>query len=117
MDYQALLYDPVYLVQGVSATLALSAGPTLEGLTALDKTAGVDISVGGASAQDIVPAAVLRVRELGARSVEVTALPKATITFNGKRWNVRSYKLRPSPNGEKDGEVYLILSGGVEVVP
>lgn len=114
MDFQALLYNPVYGVIGVQAVLAI--GTHVEtGLTVLDKTRGVDLVkefgdvTTNVAIQTIVPAAVLRAAELIEREIDVEALIDATITFNAKSWRVRSYRLRPSPNGEGDGEIYLLL--------
>jgi len=111
VDYQALLYDPIYLALGVPATLTLDSGEVLDAI-ALDKTAGIDLGLGESNAQTVVPAAVVRARELGAKGVSPKELPNATLLMNGMSWDVRSYRLKPSPLGERDGEVYLILGGG-----
>lgn len=109
MDYQSLLYDPIYNTVGVAAILTLndSAEP-IDGLTVVDKTTGVDIGE-TVEAQVIVPAAIIRAVELAAKSVTVEELPKAKIEFNEKAWLIVSYRLLPSPNGEADGEVFLLL--------
>jgi len=108
MDYQALLYNPIYAIQGVPAVLTL-ADSEYEDLTILDKTAGVDIGE-DVNIQTIRPVGVLRVAELTARGVSVDSLEGARIAFNGLSWEVTSYRVKPSPKGERDGEVYLILS-------
>lgn len=110
MDYQATLYDPIYSVQGVDATLTLEGAlAPLTGLTVLDKTGGVDVGSNEMNVQTILPAAVLRVVELTARGVDVDSLPRAVLEFNDSTWRVKSYRPKPSPKGERDGEVYLIL--------
>lgn len=109
MDYQNTLYGPIYLAQGVDALLTLADNRMAE-IVVLDKTAGIDIGESGGQLQTIKPAAAVRVPDLTERGIEVTDLPRAKIFFNGFQWTVTSYKLRPSPNGERDGEAYLILT-------
>lgn len=117
IDYGALLYGPNYLILGVEAVLTLPATDGAEiTLTALDKTAGVEIggsSVDGrdnsfTTVQTILPAAVVRASEL--LGVDLTDLEDSRLAMNGKTWRVKSYMLKPSPKGEGDGEIYLILS-------
>lgn len=114
IDFQTLLYDPIYLVQGVLVTLTLSAangGTVYEDLTAVDKTIGADVGDKGAQVQTIKPVAALRVRELLDSGLTVAKLSKAKLQMNDFEWTVTSYKLIPSPRGENDGEVLLILAG------
>ena len=114
IDYQSLLYDPIYLVQGVPASLTLVGGSVF-GVTVLDKTSGIDIGDSTAQVQTIKPAAVVRVAELRAAGIVAEYLPKASITFSGFQWKITSTRLRPSPNGENDGELFLILTAKVAV--
>jgi hypothetical protein len=110
MDYQSLLYNPNYLIFGVEGTLTL---PGTDGdvivLAAIDKTSGVEVG-GSADVQTILPAAVVRASELS--SISLTDLEDATLVLNSKTWVVKSHMLKPSPKGEADGEVYLILYEG-----
>jgi len=108
MDYDAVLYDPIYAVQGVSATLTIGA-TVYEELTALDKTSGIDTGEQGPLVQTIRPAACFRVSELLSRGVTVASLTGATLEMNGLQWKVSSHRAKPSPNGEAKGEVFLIL--------
>lgn len=109
MDYQAILFDPIYAIQGVPAILHV--GASHYPLTVLDKSGGADLTFGGGAGavQALVPSAVVRVAEIRAYGIEANDLDGATITFNEFSWKVDSHKLRPSPKGERDGEVYLIL--------
>lgn len=108
IDYASLLYSPVYSVLGVEAVLTLPGTDGAEiTLTALDKTAGVEVG-GSVEVQTILPAAVVRASELS--SVDLTDLEDSSLAMNGKTWRVKSYMLKPSPKGEGDGEVYLVLS-------
>lgn len=115
MDYQALLFDPIYSIQGVPAALLLANGTLLDSLTALDKTAGIDVGGGDVQVQTIAPAAVLRVAELTARGVALDDLIKAKLLMNGNEWRVNSHRPKPSPKGQRDGEVYLILGSQREL--
>lgn len=108
MDWQASMYDPVYNALGVSATLA-SAGGQSGTLTAVDKTAGILIPDARTQIDTIRPVALVRARELEAAGILVSDLPEGTITLNGATWRIKSYQPRPSPQGEVDGEIMLIL--------
>lgn len=112
MDYQSILFGPLYDIHGVPAQLILSDGTPFDSLVAIDKTSGIDTSFGGdvGNVQTIQPAAVLRVQEMLTRGLRPEETPEATLTLNGSKWRVVSYKARPTPNGESDGEVYLILA-------
>lgn len=107
MDYQAVLYDPIYNSLGVLATLTSSGGVTAT-VRVLDKTAGVAID-DPVKIETIVPAAKVRVVELTENDIALTDLPQGQITFNGSTWRIKSYKPMPSPNGESDGQALLIL--------
>lgn len=110
MDFQALLFDPIYLVQGVDATLTLAGvSESIDGLTVLDKTGGIAIEGDGPDVQTILPAAVIRVAELTAKGVTARQVIRAILEFNGKRWRVKTYRPKPSPKGELDGELFLLL--------
>lgn len=110
MDYQAILYDPIYNTQGVDAVLAFASGEQYD-LVVLDKTLGIDVG-DGVQAQTIRPAAVARIPELTALGIGIERFMEegTKITFNGFTWNIETTRNRPSPNGELDGEVFMFLS-------
>lgn len=111
MDYGALLYGPIYAALGVPALLTPVDGEPGILVTAIDKTAGVEVATSGSfDVLTIKPAAAIRVRELAALGVALAALDEATLLLNGKSWRVRSHMLKPGPQGEHKGEVFLILS-------
>lgn len=108
IDYQSLLYGPAHYIIGVDAVLvfeATDAEPIT--LTVIDKTSGIDTSR-EVDVQTIEPACVARMSEMA--GVDLDDLRGSAITFNGKTWHIGSHRLRPSPKGEADGEIYLILS-------
>jgi hypothetical protein len=125
MDYQAILFDPIYMIQGVPARITLDSDYVSEfpsesesedgvfDLTVIDKTAGVDLSFGGdaGNVATLVPAASVRVKELTAHGLTAEMLVQGAIEFNGATWTIKSTKPRPSLKGEGDGELYLILTG------
>ncbi len=110
IDFSAILYGPVHAVLRVPVTLTL-AGTSAEVETyALDKTTGVELAMGGGpDVQTVKPAAVMRAADLTDLEIAFEDLPDATLEMTGSTWRVQSYVVRPSPNGESDGEVYLIL--------
>lgn len=109
MDYQSLLYDPIYSTTAVAGTITFEDSTPPMDVSVIDKTTGVDI---GDTVQEqvIVPAATMRVKEVLDKGLsEFSQLLGATIAFNNKSWSIESYRLLPSPNGERDGEVFIIL--------
>ena len=111
MDYGALLYSPVYATLGVPAQLTLAEGEPGILVTAIDKTSGIEVAGGGAfDVLTIKPAAAIRVHELATLGVALADLDESTLSLNGQLWRVRSHMLKPSPRGEAEGEVFLILS-------
>lgn len=107
MDYAALLYGPIYDALGVPATLTLPGddGEVIE-LTALDKTAGVEVG-SNVEVKTVEPGAVVRRSDLA--DVTLADLRGAELELNGVTWTVRNHMLKPSPKGEADGEVVLLL--------
>jgi hypothetical protein len=41
--------------------------------------------------------------------IPVADLPEGQITLNGQTWRIKTYQPMPSPGGEADGEIMLIL--------
>lgn len=110
MDYRALLLDPIYDNIGVPAVITLADGVTFVELTAIDKTAGVEIGDNKAKVESIEPGACIRVYEWKALGRVPLELEDATMQLNGSVWDVQSFKIRPSPGGPRDGEFLLILA-------
>ncbi len=107
--WQANLYDKVYNSPiGVAAAIASSGGQSAT-VTVIDKTSGILIADARTQIDSILPVAVVRARELEANAIAVSDLSEGEITFNGATWRIKSYRMDPSPEGEPDGEVRLIL--------
>jgi hypothetical protein len=109
-------YNPLYEAFGVSATLTLAENNVAyAGLTVIDKTQGVEVTLGGdVSMMTIKPACVVRTAELAANGIEFGKLGGSRIIFNGKTWRIENRLPRPSPAGEMSGELYLIVIEDVD---
>lgn len=104
IDWQVQLYDPAFTTLGTEARLA--SGSTF---TVIDRTAGVNVPDGRTQVDTVRPACDVRAAELAASAITVSDLPEDQITFNGQTWRIKSYIPLPSPAGESDGLVRLIL--------
>jgi hypothetical protein len=121
-DYSALLYDPVYAVLGVSATLTHRVGisvfqpnifqPNLfqgnfvaSGITVIDDTREKTNTTGALDMRSIGPGAFARIPELTAKTIDRSHYDGSTLQFNGHTWIIRNHQPRGSPNGEDQGEV------------
>lgn len=111
MDYQSLLYDPVYGALGVGAVLHMGVPLGDVPLIAIDKTAGLTINQ-AVDVLTIAPAATVRAAELITAGVAFEDIDGKILTLNGKDWEVASIEKKPSPKGEDDGEILLLLDGG-----
>jgi hypothetical protein len=109
MDLQSLVLSPVYATWGVDATLCPALGGPVT-VRVLDRTSGVEVaSASNTEILTIRPAALVRVSELEASGVQRDELRKAELAMNGKTWRIEASLPKPTPNGESDGELMLIL--------
>jgi hypothetical protein len=108
IDYSADLYDPVYAVLGVPATLTAGTAGEIA-LTVIDDTRPKTNTSGNTEVRSVGPGAFARIPELTANGIVRDDYLDAVIAFNGRTWTVRSYELRGSPNGEDLGEVRFLL--------
>jgi hypothetical protein len=96
---------------GTSAELTLAGeGEEPVALACIDKTQGVEVWLQGAQTSTVRPAVVTLMDELNELELEPADLENARIEVNGGAWIVKSYYLRPSPLGQDDGEIYLVLT-------
>jgi hypothetical protein len=112
LDYSALLYDPVYAEIGVAATFA--SGALQAALTVIDDTRPKVLPAGSLEVKSVGPGAFVRIPELQANGISRDDWQDASLSFNGRSWQIRSWELRGSPNGEDLGEVRFLLKA-VEV--
>jgi hypothetical protein len=113
IDYNAMLYDPVYAGIGVVATLNVAGDAEGVVVTVIDDTRPKSLPAGSAEVRGVGPGAYVRIPELTTNGITRDLWLDATLTFNGRSWTVRSYELRGSPNGEDLGEVHLFLKASV----
>lgn len=115
MDWQSLLYGPVYTILGETAVLTVDALSDPVSLTyAVDKTAGIEISANNdraeLSIQTLTPAVAVRMADITDAGLTRANLEGGTIAINGATWRIESSRPRPSPQGEAEGELLLLLS-------
>jgi len=110
MDYQALLYNPIYETLGVDATLITSGGDEYE-ITAQDRTVPTTASIQGAfEIQTFKPYALVRMAEIVGLGITVADdVLDGELTMSGRTWGIKSFEYRPAPTGINEGEVRLIL--------
>jgi hypothetical protein len=112
VDYQVLLYNPIYLVLGVPAVIHMGTPLGDIEVTVVDKTVGVTLNQ-GPDLQTEVPAAAVRAAEIVAAGIQLDELDGKLLRMNGVDWRISSLYRKPSPLGESDGEIYLLLDGGL----
>lgn len=110
IDWQATLYGPVYSTLSVPAQLSIGdTDQSAVTLSAIDKTAGILVG-DQVGIQTIKPACDIRAKEFFATGLVRDDLSGASITFNGKTWDITHHEVRPGPEGEALGELRLFLS-------
>ena len=108
IDYSALLYDPIFAVLGVPATLTV--GATEVALTVVDDLKPKVEASGGLQTRGVEPGAFARMPELVAKGVVIDdCIWSQWLAFNGRSWTVRNFDLTGNPNGENAGEVRFLL--------
>lgn len=111
MLFGDLLYAPIYATLGTPAVFVPRGSAQEYQITCIDKTAGVKLMSGGIDLQTEQPAATVMVSDLLAQGLIVEGLDGGTLTLNGGTWTVMTHKSRPTPFGEADGEVWMMLEG------
>lgn len=109
INFSDTLLAPIYTALGNDTTYTLANMDVIV-LNTIDKTAGIEIQEGPADVQTVRPAAVIRMVDIAALSYVPADFIDATLVLNGVNWQVKSYFPKPSPNGEADGELYLLLN-------
>lgn len=107
-DFNAM-YDEIYGVIGVPATLTADGTAGEVALTVIDDTRPKTNTSGTAEVRSVGPGAFARIPELVENGIARDDYMDAELTFNGRTWIVRSYELCGSPNGEDVGEVRFLL--------
>jgi hypothetical protein len=108
-EYRYSFFGPQYAVYGRPAVLQLGVG-TFEDLVAIDMATGVSLA-GDIVLETVRPHARMLRGDLDDRGILVEQLDGGSIALNGKVWTIMAHQAKPSPNGEADGEVWLMLEG------
>jgi hypothetical protein len=108
IDYSALLYDPIFAVLGVPATLTVGVAAAVT-ITVVDDLKPKVEASGGLQTRGVEPGAFARMPELNARGIAINDCIGAVLAFNGRSWTVRNFDLIGNPNGEDAGEVRFLL--------
>lgn len=106
MNFQGLLYNPIYNSFLCSDATFLSTGATLR---VFDATTGLPIPDARTQIETVRPVCFVRAAELASKNIALADLPESLITFNGNTWRIKANRPVPSPAGEADGEIMLIL--------
>lgn len=110
MSFQDLLYSPIYNSFLCSdATFRPPIGGTTKSLRVFDATTGIPIPDTRTQIETVRPVCFVRAAELTQKSIALADLPESLITFNGNTWRIKANRAIPSPSGEADGEIMLIL--------
>lgn len=110
VDWDASLYDPLYSVFAVPATI--DTGLKTADLMVIDQTAGVEIETSPIGLPVIQAAAYVRTTELAEKLLAEDTLLEATLTIGATRWTVKNIAPKPGPGGKSTGELMLILING-----
>lgn len=114
LNYTNILYEPIYNALGVQVEIACLFGAKYT-LTAIDKTSGVEIGNSSVDVGTVRPVMALRASELKDLGLRPQDLEEGIATLNGREWTIKTTILRPSPNGENDGEIYAVLMDATDV--
>ncbi len=106
MKFDRVLYAPAYRILGVQSVLNVEG--TDYPVKARDLTAGF-VLPGAVETETELPMASFRAADIAALGLTADQLDGGTLLMNSVLWRIPSHRILPSPNGDGDGEVYLIL--------
>ena len=110
MDYEALLYDPLYAAFGVPAVVTPSRPDAVPvAVTVIERTASTDPSE-EFELGTLRPGAFVRRRELDEAGIAPAELDGGTLAFGGRSWRIDAHSPRPGPHGEASGEILMHLA-------
>ena len=107
MEMFAANLDAIYATLGVEASLEVASATY--SITVIDKSQGVLIEDHKAGIATMIPGAVVRVSELTENALARSDCRQAILTMNDKFWRVENTKPLPTPRGESEGELLLLL--------
>lgn len=106
MNFSRVLYGPAYATFGVIAKLNIAGNE--RNIRTRDLTSGFVIP-GTVDVETELPMAAFRAVDFEALGISISLLDGSSLLLNDVAWNIASHRILPSPNGDKDGEIYLIL--------
>ncbi len=106
--WKDLLFGPLYASDMCVDGVLASAGGQTVSLRVRDFTSGVAIP-DRSQVETVRPVARVRATDLSDNGVTVADLTDGNVTFSGATWRIKATRMVPSPAGEADGEVMLIL--------
>lgn len=107
IDWNTLLYDPLYASFGTAATMTPAVGAAAA-VTVIDQTRGVEIQ-SGIEMPVIRPACFVRKSEMTGAGLTEQAMLGGTIAMNGYTWTVNDIRPKPGPMGKDSGESMFVL--------
>lgn len=107
MDYGQLLYAPLYASLGVDAVIRGVYFDSFP-IRVMDMTSGIEIG-DHVGVKSIQPAAVVLTSVVTENGLSREDLEGARLEMADKLWRVKATMPKPSPVGEAQGEIYLIL--------
>lgn len=116
IDYAGMLYGPIYDSEGVDAAITLAdTGGTQIPLRALYQPSGAEVGGDRINVGTVKNSAAILLPELTEAGYAADDLKDAEITFtfddgSTEAWAIKSWVPAPSPNGEANGELRLILT-------
>ena len=109
-NFADLLYSRSLAVFGVPAILTPATGDAAM-ITAIDQTAGVEITDHAIGIQVVRPAADVRRADIDAAGILISQIDGGTLEINGTSWGIAGIMEKPTPFGASDGLVTLLLVG------
>jgi hypothetical protein len=107
IDWDELLYDPLYANFGTTALLTPLAGASVS-VQAIDQTRGMEIQ-SGIDLPVIRPACTVRRSEMDAANLTEREMLGGAVTMNGNVWTIADVRARPGPDGKDSGESLFVL--------
>ncbi len=114
-DFQSLLYAPVYGVLQTDIQFVSPFDGSMVCIKGIDKTSGATVLDAQTGIATIKPVVVVMKKVLNDRCIKTDFMEGVNIRMNGKSWHVYDVRPAATPNGEEDGEVYLVLHEAEEL--
>ena len=109
MDYQVILYDPIYAAFGSPAILTPNRPEAAAvAVTVIERTTTIDASE-EFELGTLRPGAFVRRPELANIGIAPAELDGGTLAFGARRWRIEAHAPRPGPDGEASGEILMYL--------